>query len=92
MTNQEAIDKFLKNPYWKDVFEKAPERCKEFYKQHFAYSLDAVDKTEHEKKVIDLYKSFSPTDWDYLIGYTQQRMGKWGYEQARKKYEGKASV
>lgn len=87
MEFQEAVDKFLKNPYWKGVYDGASERCKQFYEQNFAYSLGAVKKEDHQREVIALYKTFAPADWDYLIGHTHQNMCKWGYEQARKKYE-----
>ena len=83
---EDAIAQFLKNPYWKDLYDKAPALCKEFYRYHFAHSLKAVEKKVYEDAVIGLYKKFSPEDWEYLISNTQSSMGKWGYRQAREKY------
>jgi hypothetical protein len=86
---QTAVNKFLKNPYWKGIYEGASENCKKFYEQNFAYSLDAVDKKEHTDIVVSLYKSFSDSDWDYLISHTNNQMSKNGYQKARENYSKK---
>ena len=83
---QAAIDRFLKDPYWKGIYEGASEKCKQFYDQNFAYSLQAVDPKEHTEATIAVYKELDASDWDYLISHSQNNMCKWGLKQAREKY------
>lgn len=84
---QKALDRFLKNPYWSDIYNNASDLCKRFYEQHFAFSLNVVDGEEHIREVEEIYRAFTPSDWDYIINHTKDQMSRWGYEQARAKYE-----
>ena len=63
---QEAIDEFIKNPYWRDYYEKAPtESCKQRIALTFCYSLYGEPK-DIKKQKEKLEKDFTITDWQYL--------------------------
>ena len=82
----EAIEKFLKNPYWKGIYDKASEAAKTYYKVLFAASLGAIEGDEKKESFKSAYKGLSQDDWAYVIGHAENKMAKWGLEQAKKKY------
>ena len=72
---------------WKGIYDNAPANAKKFYEIVFANSEDLLSREEHISLVQETYKQFETADWDYVIEHTQNRMAKWGYKKARKKFE-----
>ena len=69
------------------MYDESPsETAKEYYADNFAYSLDLTDD---DKETIAIYRRLSAADWDYIIDNCHNNMGKWGLQQAKKKYETK---
>ena len=83
---EKGLAAFLKNPYWKGIYEGASEKCKRYYEINFAASERLMSSEEHKAEVIEVYKTLDPADWEYLISHTQNNMGKWGFKNAREKY------
>ena len=84
-----ALKEFLKNPYWKDIYENAPEKVKRLYEFSFARAENLISADEDKRATESLYKGFDDSDWDYLIKNTESNMAKWGYRQARVQYRKK---
>lgn len=53
MTIDGAVEKFLQNKYWANLYENAPERVKPFLRADFATSLLKKDDKEYKKAVSD---------------------------------------
>ena len=83
---EKALDAFLKNPYWKGIYERAPEKAKKFYEIVFANSEGLLSQGEHVSSVHEIYGQFDDADWEYVIANTQNNMAKWGYKKAREKF------
>ena len=80
---EKALEAFMKNAYWKGVYEKAPENVKRLYELSFARAENLISGEEDKKSTKLLYRQFEDSDWDYVISNSQNRMAKWGYKQAR---------
>ena len=87
---QKALEKFIKNPYWKGIYEGAPEKAKEYYRYIFAGSLEEGTDAVRSEALVKCYKEMGDDDWDYIIGHEEDRMGRWGLKQAREKYQKKS--
>lgn len=89
--NKEKIEKtlaeFVKNPYWRSIYDNAPEKAKQFYRIRFAYAEKAISSVERNEEILELYKEFTPEDWDYVISNCENKMSAWGLEQAKAKYQ-----
>lgn len=83
---QKAMDKFLANPHWKEVYEGAPEKVKKLYEITFVIANEGKKEEGDDKAIRALYGEFSGADWEYLIDKTQSPMGKWGYKKAKEKF------
>ena len=81
-----AIEKFLKNAYWKELYENAPGNAQKYYEYLFMKSDGALEDSEREGIIIPIFKSMTSTEWDYVIENTLNKMGKWGLKKAREKY------
>lgn len=86
---KKALDAFLRNPYWKGIYEGAPEKVKRLYELSFARAENLIDAAEDKSGTESLYGEFEDADWQYLIDNTTNNMAKWGLHQAREKYQKK---
>ena len=66
---QAALDRFMKNEYWRSVYEDAPERAKAYIEHGFIVTLTAKTnddvnamRTDHQAFADKL----TPEDWKYL--------------------------
>lgn len=79
-----GLKAFLKNKYWKRKFENAPsENAKLYYAEKFSYGKGLSDG---DKTIIEIFKTLSEEDWDYIIANCHNNMGKWGLCMCREKY------
>ena len=85
-SKEKALTEFLKNPYWKGIYDKAPEKVKRLYELSFARAENLISADEDKAATESLYKEFDDSDWDYLIENTESNMARWGYRQARALY------
>lgn len=83
---EKALAVFMKNPYWKEVYEKAPENVKRLYELSFARAEELISGEDDKEGTMSLYGQFENSDWDYLISNTQNSMAKWGYQKARERF------
>lgn len=83
---EQALAAFLKNPYWKGIYDKAPAKAKIFYEIVFANSEGLIPKEEHVSSIHEIYRQFDDADWEYIIANTRNKMAKWGYNKAREKF------
>ena len=75
MTEKEILDKYMENPHWREVYEKAPsDAAKKYFKASFLWSGMAWFKTGTEERMEELHaqmeglrKRFGKEDWEYLI-------------------------
>lgn len=83
-----AVEKALKRPYWKKLFDGAPsEECKDYIRYTFYaseyYDPDAEDATDFDKLREQVESRLKAEDWEYLktvspnspfVGYCNQRI------------------
>lgn len=86
---EKALVAFMKSPYWKGVYEKAPEKVKRLYELSFARAEKLITEEDDKEGTFALYRQFEDADWEYLIENTQNSMAKWGYKKARDRFGGK---
>lgn len=86
---EKALGVFMKNPYWKGIYEKAPDKVKRLYELSFARAENLITGEDDKEGTLALYGQFEDADWEYLIENTQNSMAKWGYKKARERFGGK---
>ena len=86
---EKALGAFMKTPYWKGVYEKAPDKVKRIYELSFARAEKLITEEDDKEGTMALYRQFEDADWEYLIENTQNSMAKWGYQKARERFGGK---
>ena len=86
---EKALGVFMKNPYWKGVYEKAPDKVKRLYELSFARAESLITGEDDKNGTLALYSQFENPDWEYLMANTQNSMAKWGYKKARERFSGK---
>lgn len=83
-----AVEKALKRPYWKKLFDGAPsEECKDYIRYTFYaseyYDPDAEDVADFDKLREQVESRLKVEDWEYLkrvspnspfVGYCNQRI------------------
>lgn len=84
---EEAVAEFVKNPYWKGIYDNAPPLAKQYYGIVFANSEGKVDENEAKEETLAMYKAFGDADWDYVIANTENKMVAWGMQKNREKYQ-----
>ena len=70
MINQyaEILNEWLKNPSWREYFEKAPsEKCREVIALEFVYSELETEEILEELEAAE--KELALEDWQYLYRY-----------------------
>lgn len=84
MTIEEAFKEFLKNPYWANLFENAPERVKPYLKMEFATSLLKKDDTEYKQAIADFNNTkekLTKSDWKWLLENDgKSALARWHYK------------
>jgi len=88
---QAALDRFMDNRYWRQLYIRAPEGAKRYYERSFSGSWPLRELTAQEKKASKaeseaLYRSLTDGDWDSIIGNTHWGMAKWGLNKNRERY------
>jgi len=85
---EKAVQKALKHPYWKKMFEEAPsEESKDYIRYTFYsseyYDPDAEDAADFDKLQEQVESKLNAEDWEYLkgmspnspfVGYCNQRI------------------
>ena len=94
---QAALDSFMGNRYWRQLYIRAPEGAKRYYERSFSSSCPLRELTDQEKEQSKaeseaLYRSLTDNDWDYIIGNTHWGMAKWGLNKNRERYGRKENV
>lgn len=89
---QAGVDFYQKRP-WRQLYLRAPEGARRYYEITFYRGVvfyggvPANHDTEEEKRdLINVYRTLTNEDWDYIIEHTHWGMAKWGLNQAREKY------
>ena len=67
---QEALDRFMENPYWRSIYDAAPENVKKSEEIVYYISLKEDEMSDEEEAEIDrirneIHSSFSKEDWLY---------------------------
>ncbi len=89
---KEAIEKgkvrYLKNKYWKSIYDGAPECAKGWYDLIFSL-LDGGNDHENEEAfsmmMDSVYDSLDDAGWDYIIDHTTHKMERHFLVEERKK-------
>ena len=64
-----SLELFLKNPFWREYYEKAPsEACRKYIKLDFVYSTYFGPENINELSEA-CEKEFTLKDWEYLCRY-----------------------
>ena len=67
---QEALDEFLENEYWADLYEQAPDGAKGWLEAEFAASISDEEPPEGEDPDFHLYADrMRKADWEWLLKY-----------------------
>lgn len=91
MESGKGFSTFMKNPYWKNVYENAPsEELKEYYRIRFEISPfvmgDDYHDAEKEKRLKEL--SLSKEDIQYIQKYAGSGQARSYYEKAIQRLSG----
>ena len=65
------FEMFLKNPYWKAVYDNAPQKVKEYYK--IAWDNNSKCSDTMFKEVDKKRDEFAQEDWLYIISQSHGR-------------------
>ena len=89
---QAALDSFMDNRYWRQLYIRAPEGAKRYYERSFSSSwplreLTTQEKEESKAESEALYRSLTDVDWDYIIGNTHRGMARWGLNKTRERFQ-----
>ena len=71
---------FMKNSYWKELYDKASENVKEYLKLKWEYNSYEEYPEEIENKIKGILEKFTKSDWEELIA---QSHGRAKYEYTR---------
>lgn len=67
---QKALDTFLENDYWKQLYESAPDGAKGWLEAEFDASLSEEEPPEGEDPDYHTYADkMTKKDWEWLIAY-----------------------
>lgn len=87
---QKGLERYLKNPHWKGIYDGAPADAKAYYDLHFS-QMDGGrdDQDAYAKAMEEAYRGLTDEGWEYILDNTTNNMAKWGLHQAREKYQKK---
>ena len=66
------FESFMKNPYWKNIYEKSSDNLKDYYK----FKFNMIDKEYANEAINTLRKmenNFTKSDWEQLIAQSSGR-------------------
>ena len=83
-TIEDALNEFLENPYWKKLYDNAPERVKPYLKAQFANALledSSAECKKADKMLAEAKETMRKSDWKYLYENDGQNgIVKWHYK------------
>lgn len=97
---QDAIGGFRENPYWKGVYDNAPEGAKSYYRLMFAMTLLGTVAKDGQVDMASIgadeerdriYHTMDDESWDYVLANAGHAEAL-GLHIARKKMQGKPDV
>lgn len=69
-----ALEAFLLNPYWKRLYENAPETLKAHYRLTFYYSMNNLatetELSSFKEAMANVEGQMTVEDWQYLIAHS----------------------
>ena len=81
-----ALNRFLKNAYWKEIYENAPsEKCKEYYNIGFCCSIGKYSGDEFNGERARLVEEMDVKDLEYLLGHESNQRLRSNYKAALNK-------
>ena len=58
---------FLENPYYKTLYNNAPENVKKYYRIKWDNNSNTDNKSSSQEKIKNILSDFLQKDWEYLI-------------------------
>ncbi len=75
-----AINEYVKNPYWKEIYDNAPVNVKSYLSLDFYDDEFDLEVEEYLQEIKPIELKMTKSDWQYLIDNTENQIAKSHYK------------